>query len=52
MPDHLADNTPVRLTPEEARAVMKAIEDVEREEAAEQERKGATPATPPDTRRP
>ena len=32
-------NQPLDLTPEEARAVIKAIEDVEKEEAAEQDRR-------------
>jgi hypothetical protein len=45
-----AENPALRLTPQEARAVIKAIEEVEKEEAAAQERIAAVDSDPPSDR--
>ncbi len=37
----------LKLSPEEARMIMKAIEDIEREEAIQQERLRSQQASPP-----
>ena len=46
------DDSRAQLTPEEAHAVMKAIEEVEKEEAAEQERQAAQRAAAGEQRTP